>query len=375
MKLLKRNTSLITGKQNLEHLQTLNDIPVFFGCTDKPQTEDIKCEMKWYIDKDTGLIQLGELVPLEILYMEQHVDAVGKTWNDYYANLSEYICKNNTNNIIEIGGGSGKLAEVVLAKTTNVQYTIIEPNPLIKSSEKIKVIPSFFNKSLDIEKGSTIVFSQVLEHVYNPKEFLMEINLYLNDNNKLIFAYPDLEHWFKSKFTNAINFEHTMLLTDYYLDYLLNLCGFNIENKTKYKDHSFFYCVSKSTSTIIVPSIDNRYSHYKDMFIEFNNHYENYILKLNKEINFHKKNYYLFGAHIFAQYLINRGLDTSKLICLLDNSDIKENKRLYGTSFEVKKPHVLKDVKSPIVLLNAGVYEAEIKKQILEEINSDTIFI
>ena len=84
---------------------------------------------------------------------------------------------------------------------------------------------------------------------------------------------------------------------------------------------------------------------------------------------------YLFGAHVFAQYLIEFGLDTSRIVCLLDNDINKQGKRLYGTNMMVKSPKVLTDIKNPIIILKAGVYDDEIKRDILENINKDVKFL
>ena len=224
MNCIDRNKSVITQKENLEHLYTFKDFPIFFGCTSKSEDQDLKTDMIWEIDPETGIIQLTKLVPLNMLYMEQHVDATGQTWDEYNHTFASYILKNKIGDIIEIGGGSGKIAKIVLNNTNDITYTVIEPNPLFEETDKLKVIPEFFSKEFKskFDKNNTIVFSQVYEHVYDPEEFLHEINEFLPIGGRLVFAYPNLEHWFKNKFTNAINFEHTMLMTDYYVDYFLN---------------------------------------------------------------------------------------------------------------------------------------------------------
>ncbi|EEU7171956.1 SAM-dependent methyltransferase, partial [Campylobacter jejuni] len=80
---------------------------------------------------------------------------------------------------------------------------------------------------------------------------------------------------------------------------------------------------------------------------------------------------YLFGAHLFGQYLIFQGLNTEKIINILDNNPSKQEKRLYGTKFIVKSPKILKDQDDSLVILNAGVYNDEIEKDILENINKN----
>ena len=63
-----------------------------------------------------------------------------------------------------------------------------------------------------------------------------------------------------------------------------------------------------------------------------------------------------------------------KEICLLDNDTNKQTKRLYGTNLFVKSPTVLKDVERPIIILKAGVYNDEIKNDIIVNINPKTVF-
>ena len=81
-----------------------------------------------------------------------------------------------------------------------------------------------------------------------------------------------------------------------------------------------------------------------------------------------------FGAHIFTTYLIAFGLDITKVESILDNSETKQGKRLYGTNIIVHSPEILKNEKAPVLILKAGIYNQEIKTQILSQINSNTIF-
>ena len=84
---------------------------------------------------------------------------------------------------------------------------------------------------------------------------------------------------------------------------------------------------------------------------------------------------YLFGAHVFSQYLIEFGLETGKISGLLDNDPNKHGKRLYGTSLFVQSPNILREVLEPLIILKAGVYNTEIKEAILNEINDSSTFI
>lgn len=374
IKLISRKKSVVTDKENLEPLYTYKDFPVFFGCVDTDPREDLRADMCWAIDPDTGVIQLNKLIPLDVLYQAQHVDGTGPTWKQYYGDFADYIVDQQPVNVLEIGGGKGSLAENFINRTRETTWTIVEPNPLYNGgSKRIKVIPSFFDENFNYSgELDTIVFSQVLEHAYDPQAFMGALAKHLLIGQKLVFAYPNLELWLKRKYTNAINFEHTMLLTDYFVDHLLYKHGFRIADKTFYKDHSVFYTAEKIAFSGDFPVLKNKYDEYKQIFLDFVNYHKAIVRELNHKMMDFKGDVYLFGAHIFAQYLLEFGLEERRISYLLDNSLLKQEKRLYGTSLIVKSPEELRGKGEVAVILKVGVYRDEILKQLLE-INPDIV--
>lgn len=186
-----------------------------------------------------------------------------------------------------------------------------------------------------------------------------------------------MEEMLKRKYTNCINFEHTVLLTEPYVDYLLSKHGFREVDKEYFQDdHSIFYSFIKDSTVETITLSDGLYEHNKKMYLDYVDYHKQLINDLNTKIKntSDNQNIYLFGAHVFAQSLIEFGLDTSRIVCLLDNDKNKQSKRLYGTSMLVESPKILKGVSNPIVILKAGVYNSEISSDILDNINSHTIF-
>ena len=368
---IERTKSVITGA-NLEIIHKFKNFPVFFGCTDLSKENDLVADMLWGIDPKCGAIQLTKLVPLEILYQEQHVDGTGYTWNKYYEDFAKFIHYQKPKNVLEIGGGSGQLAQNVTKMNPKIKWTVIEPNPIIKETNQIKVISGFFDDSLKIkEKIDTIVLSQVLEHIYNPREFILDIFNFLPTNGKVIIAYPQLTSWLNKKYTNALNFEHTILIDDF-IEYLFIENGFAVSDKNIYEDHSTFFLIEKKEKKIST-NIPNKYKEYKSLFLNFISYHEKLVKELNLKIKNTSKPVYLFGAHIFATYLFSFGLDM-RLAGILDNSKLKQNRRFYGTDFVVSSPSVLKGLGEVNIILKAGLYNDEIKKDILENINSSVKF-
>ena len=83
---------------------------------------------------------------------------------------------------------------------------------------------------------------------------------------------------------------------------------------------------------------------------------------------------FIFGAHIFSQLLIFNGLNKKNIFGILDNDKKKINNYLYGTKYKIFSPTILKNFLAPTVILRAGPYNAEIKRQIFL-INPRTIII
>jgi len=377
MNYINRDNDVVLGNNDLEDLYTFKQFPVFMGCVNQDISEDILSDMSWKISKGSGMIQLNPLLPLEVVYNTEHGSGTtGKAWDEHHTSFANFIHKFNPKSILEIGGLHGILAEKYLELNSSIKWTMIEPNPIVNSNLPIKIIKGFFDdKFTSDEKFEAVVHSHVLEHVYNPDEFIGHKSSFMNDGDLLIFTVPNMQVMLENNYTNCINFEHTVYFTEPYIEYFLNKYNFELIEKQYFKkDHSIFYCVKKTNNTIInLP--DGLYEKNKSTFQKYIDAYLNDVSKINDIINNTSLPVYLFGAHIFSQYLISFGLDVSKIICLLDNDIKKENKRLYGTSLISKSPKILKDIPEAIVILRVGVYNEEIKNDILTNINSNITFI
>ena len=119
----------------------------------------------------------------------------------------------------------------------------------------------------------------------------------------------------------------------------------------------------------------NLYNTNKNLFLSYVNHYIKIVAQINQLILKNDDPLFLFGAHIFSQFLINFGLYTNKILYIIDNDPDKQGKRLYGTDLIVKSPKILKDYNKPQIILNAGSYNEEIKSDIRLHINRDSTFI
>jgi len=182
----------------------------------------------------------------------------------------------------------------------------------------------------------------------------------------------------KKGYANAMNFEHPFYYDEKLVDCLLRKNDFKILKKKFFKeDHSIMY-VTKINSNIDIYSKSkiSNYSEYKKNLKLFQGMFKLWkkdIVKINR-LTEKYKNIFIFGAHIFSQLMIFNGLNKKKITGVLDNDQQKISKFLYGTNFKIYSPEILKNTFRPCVILRAGSYNKEIKKQLLK-INSNTIVV
>lgn len=375
--LIERNNCIIDGSSNLKIVNVIDKFPVFMGCTKDDINDDIFAPLEWAIS-DKGIIQLKKLIPLDLLYKDCHGSGtVGKIWQNHHAEFAKFIYESKPEYIFEIGGGTGILEVSYHKKHSKIPWTIIEPNPLPHKESQATFIKGFFDSKTKInQKNSTIVHSHVLEHIYDPMVFMNNLSNFCNNENVHIFSVPNMDRMLQKFYTNALNFEHTYLLNESLIDFLLQKFNFKIVKKKYFMDdHSIFYYTKKIKSKNKELNLQENKDNLK-LFDNFISYYKKEIIRLNQIIDESKKinsNVFIFGAHIFSQYLIASGLNQKSIKNILDNDPNKANKRLYGTILEVKNPSLLRSENKPVVILKAGVYNSEIQKQ-LDTINPDIIY-
>ena len=371
-----RDVSLLNNKPNLEHLHTFKKVPISMGCTSKEESKDILEDQIWDICKDTGIIQLRNPLPLKLVYSLPHNDGIGKVWEEHYQSFASFIKSFKVKKILEIGGGAGRLGKLFLDKSPLHFWTMVEPNHSYQklNHPNFTHITKWFDNDYIIEdEYDAIVHSHVFEHVYDPLSFLKTIHNQMDGEKIHIFSFPNLFRFLENRFTNALNFEHTTFLTEKITDILLKKVGFKLIKKEYYGEHSIFYACKKTQPQDNIQFPLSIYKSNKDLFMDYVNFYQNEVNSLNQLIN-SQTEVFLFGGHIFSQFLIFNGLKIDKINCILDNSSMKQNNRLYGTPFIVKSPKILKNYKNPSVILKTASYNEEIKNDILTNINNNTVF-
>jgi len=376
-----RKKSVVTGLENLNHLITIENFPAYIGNTVSPRIEDIHNDLIFDICKDSGIIQLRNTLDPNIVYPRYHSEAIGNVWAQHHVQLSKLIIdiihKNpNLKNVIEVGGSNAGLSSLVLADSNTIHsWLIVDPNCSEGSTtidSRIKFINEFFDPKIIKTNPDLIIHSHTLEHMYDPNDFLNSISKSIPAEGYQIFSVPNFYSYLKNKFINTLNFEHTLFLTEDIIDYLLEKNNLEILDKVYYLDHSIFY-VTKKTKRQLNPILPNKYEEYKEMYLNCIDYYKNLVVELNNKMQDFDNEIYLFGGHVFSQFLINLGLNTKKIKCILDNSILKNNTRLYGCDLNIKLPGEAGISNGAAIILKVGAYKNEIVDTI-KSINPNVLF-
>lgn len=370
MKKIPRSQCAVEGIGKIHPLYTIKQFPISMSCVTHDSSEDIFEDMHWGYS-DAGHVQLVEMLDPDLIYKNYHSPGtVGKTWQEHHRMFAEFIQQSKFSNVLEIGGASGSLVGNFADLDKEFTWTIVEPSTSAKFNDaRVQLINGYFEEFSFESKYDTVVHSHCFEHAYDPIKFLQKIYDLLDYGDYHYISIPNMKHWLDNGFTNTLSFEHTFYVDENVLTTLLYKSGFQVVDKIV-SEHSVFIRAAKITSKTINPNID--FSYVKNVFDNYIKSLAEDVKNINEQIM--EKPFYLFGGHIFAQSLINMGLQSSQIVCILDNDPQKQGKRLYGTDCMVQSPKCLENVENPIVVLRGGPYTKEIKNSILA-INPYTLFV
>jgi 2-polyprenyl-3-methyl-5-hydroxy-6-metoxy-1,4-benzoquinol methylase len=372
--MLKRKHCVICQTTLIGTFKLIPSFPIHMGTTNVDSDSDIFGNQSWAKCSSCGCTQLTELIPLDLLYASNHNDVVGDTWRRHHVEFADFILQSKILSICEIGAAHGFLSNLILLKK-NIPYTIVEPTENSYES-KVTHIKGFIEDNLNlISSFNSIVHSHVLEHVYDPVNFLKSVADEMLVGSNLFMSFPNIERLIEIDGSNALNFEHTFYLHPSQLDFILSSLNLEIVQKKNFERHSFFYWLKKTDTPshftrteLHLPDI----SHLSSKWLQFWENLAYFTSQVNIKLEANNIPTYLFGAHIFSQTLSALGINSNQIVGVLDNSINKQGQRLYGTPWQVFDPKVISNLKNVQVILKASHYQNEIKIQ-LQKLNPGVV--
>lgn len=344
-------------------------MPSYMGCVAPDSDDDIMALMAWGINPQ-GLLAVMDPPPLEAVYPAQHNDpTVSPLWMKHHRAFANFVATHTSAQaVLEVGGADGTLADIVRRELKlPTEWIIIEPNPHVRDNIDAEVIEGWFPQDLPPGRGpwSCIAASHVLEHALDPYGFLSDCSRTLDSNGDLILTWPDMIAMAERTDLNMLNFEHLHFLPQDTVEDMLRSAGFEVIAAEKFQGHSVFIHAKKRGEPASTPMEFNTDQRALSAMAErYVASLRSTVDRFQTEIDAWQGEIWLFGAHIFSQYLLAMGLDSTRLSGLLDNAPGKQGNRLYGTALQVSSPESLRGSSSNLVLLAAALYEHEISEQL-----------
>jgi hypothetical protein len=222
------------------------------------------------------------------------------------------------------------------------------------------------------EPEGTLFHSHAMEHWRNPRAVQARISKSLQPGARVIFSIPDIDHLLSNGLLAPLNFEHTFHLSRSVVDRIMSESGFSLLTMERHRDHSLFFAYER----IACPTQDFNPSHEKsaDLVTRAHDAQRRDAANIEQAIRNFDGSVFLFGAHIFSQYLLKLGVPEACITGVLDNSPSKHGKRLYGTNLPVTKPSELKESQPIMVVVRTGAYDNEIIRDLRQVFGDNVVF-
>lgn len=356
-----RTKCVICESSNLESLFTFNKFPIYMGISDH---NEIYEDQIWGICNKCQCIQLLQLIDPKILYKTPHNPAIGKTWENHHKEYAKFINNIITDNdyILDIGGGNCKLANEIL-RLKNIKYDIQDMHLYNNNNLNVGFIQDFFDPQKFTSNDYTVIISShFVEHMYNPIEYIKSFAKNIQNNGYVIFSFPDITAMLKDKLTNSLNFEHTYQININYLTFLMNQFGFILDKIQYYNKYNPFIAFKK-VKYAVTGSISNQECN-REIFNEYVKYHQENAKTLNDKIINYKYTF-LFGCHVFSQYLLHFGLNEKNLCGIIDNDINKIGCNLYGSKLNTYPSSIVENLDDVAVIVQAGIYNNEIIEYLL----------
>jgi 2-polyprenyl-3-methyl-5-hydroxy-6-metoxy-1,4-benzoquinol methylase len=167
----------------------------------------------------------------------------------YYTNQRQEMTRflpDGISSILEIGCGSGMFGAYIKGLRPNCQVWGIEPNPEAAAVARRRldhvVCVSFDRGIVDLvgKKFDCIIFNDVLEHLVNPEQALLDCKQFLTEGGSVIASIPNILFYYQIAYvlikqdwryqeSGILDYTHLRFFTKKSIVRMFKSCGFEID--------------------------------------------------------------------------------------------------------------------------------------------------
>ena len=313
------------------------------GTTTRPAATDRFAEMCWSACRDCGTVQLRRLPALREVYRKRHTETLGSTWDRHQESFARFVAKHAKGRVLaweRVGAGSKELVR-----------------PAVTFRGRL-----------------TLVHSHVFEHWRDPGDVLAAIATALSPGAKMVLSVPAMDPLLRRGIMSPLNFEHTFHASTAVVRALLERARFRVLARETFGDHSVFYACELARDAHDASEHGSLSQDSAETVRHAVAAQRRDARRISREAADFDGPRFLFGAHVFTQYLLGCGLDERAFDGVVDNSAVKAGQRLYGTGLRVLQPRQLRRYRKSLIVLRTGAYDREIREGLRRELGRKVVF-
>lgn len=263
--------------------------------------------------------------------VEPEIDGI--KYSEYLVSFfSEYLEDNKNKKILDIGAGKGNLLESFYKRFENLNYFAVEPsNAFFKLNKKSFITEKFhgfFNENIFKNiMFDYITLVEVLEHVPDPKSFLLSICDKMHEDSLLLVEVPN----FANHKSDLLTIDHLSLFTENNLEYLFKLCGLEVVKKNigSRVPMQFIVKLNKSKKKCD----DNK---EKISLILYQKAIQYIEKTINDAISIQDESVVIYGHNIILDYLIgNEYLNFSNIEYIINDNKLYQGKEKWQSKIDI----------------------------------------
>ena len=343
----------------------IQDSPVYLGCTTEDFNTDKFINYKVFTCMNCSLI-CTDGDQFETSYNSVHSEALGPTWERHHLSFSKFIKEhtefNNWGHTLEIGTSTSPIARSLTDFTKSITYIDPITNPPFSLKDNEEYLSGFFPAVMPKTAPNVLIASHVLEHIPNTHSFIKSVFDVLPTDGEFFFSIPDFEFWLKSSYYNALSAEHIVYPFRNNLENLCSTLDLSLTTE-RYQNHSLFGKITANR-----PQSSDILNWAPSLNIQLLDTWSNQFLFDSVTLEANSTRYdsiFICGASHLSQYFILLSRGKIGVTAVLDNSSMKQGKRLYGTDVYVQSFESIIKHASPLIIIPPSPYQGEMYSQIL----------
>lgn len=365
------------SSKSFKRLYKINKFPIYFGAIPKKDNNKIKqFPLKVSFCRNCNLVQQTNRINekyMNQVYSSKYYNCpspkksgmglreIHKFW-EFFISLNLKPKK-----VLELASFDGYLLGLLKSKKWDVYGCdpSVASKKIAKKKFKKKIKTVFYKKgTYNKNEFDLIIFRNLLEHIYDLKNFLQNVSYSLKNNGYILVDVPNIKAIVKSGSFGVFFHQHLSYFSKNTIKQILENNGFKVIKITEGNPNLFIF--AKKIKEVKIKKVTNNDQKFLNKNLNKSEFTKNKIIKIfNDKKN---KKIILFGMSALATSIINilsKKLK-NKIILLSDNDKEKHGKLLCGFGKPILHPRYIKKINFDKIIICSYFFKKEIINSLKE---------